>query len=252
MEHYDSEDGGGAQVLGGGGNPGAHGSQPVVAAAAAAPGATPALHPVPPTRPAPMPQAAPTSGTQRRTHTWRLTATATRTARPRRGASAPRTSSCSPPATRTTSATWRRAAAGGFWGRWLGAAGGVQRRLGVCSGSWGQRGPSWRGCRQATGAAAGSAAPLLPPAPPCTPCQPPLLLRPPAWPPPRAAPAQVWVYEEADARGPANLYVHHTLLLPAFPLAVAWLDCDPSGKVRRRAAVGLRGCVVARLCGCWG
>ena len=42
---------------------------------------------------------------------------------------------------------------------------------------------------------------------------------------------QVWVYEEADARGPANLYVHHTLMLPAFPLAVEWLDCDPSGKV---------------------
>jgi hypothetical protein len=44
--------------------------------------------------------------------------------------------------------------------------------------------------------------------------------------------AQVWVYEEADERGPANLYVHHSLLLPAFPLALTWLDCDPSGRVR--------------------
>lgn len=50
--------------------------------------------------------------------------------------------------------------------------------------------------------------------------------------PPPAAPGQVWVYEEADERGPANLFVHHSLMLPAFPLAVAWLDCDPTGKVR--------------------
>ncbi|KAI3427937.1 hypothetical protein D9Q98_006327 [Chlorella vulgaris] len=51
---------------------------------------------------------------------------------------------------------------------------------------------------------------------------------------------EVWVYEEADERGPANLYVHHSRMLPAFPLAVAWLDCDPSGKRERAniAAVG--------------
>jgi len=37
---------------------------------------------------------------------------------------------------------------------------------------------------------------------------------------------QVWVYEEADeVGGPSNLYVHHDILLPAFPLAVAWTDC---------------------------
>lgn len=42
---------------------------------------------------------------------------------------------------------------------------------------------------------------------------------------------QVWVYEEQDERGPGNLYVHHSLMLPAFPLCVAWLDCDPSGRV---------------------
>ena len=37
---------------------------------------------------------------------------------------------------------------------------------------------------------------------------------------------QVWVYEEADeVGGPSNLYVHHDILLPAFPLSVAWTDC---------------------------
>lgn len=46
---------------------------------------------------------------------------------------------------------------------------------------------------------------------------------------------EVWVYEEADARGPANLYVHHTTLLPAFPLSVAWGDLAP-GRVRGRPA----------------
>lgn len=44
----------------------------------------------------------------------------------------------------------------------------------------------------------------------------------------------MWVYEEADERGPANLYVHHSLMLPAFPLSVAWLDCDPTGRVSPR------------------
>lgn len=51
---------------------------------------------------------------------------------------------------------------------------------------------------------------------------------------------EVWVYEEADERGPPNLYVHHSLLLPAFPLSVAWLDLAPgsSGSKRNLAAVG--------------
>jgi periodic tryptophan protein 1 len=41
---------------------------------------------------------------------------------------------------------------------------------------------------------------------------------------------EVWVYE-AGARGggEANLYVHHDLLLGAFPLALAWMDCAPGG-----------------------
>lgn len=40
------------------------------------------------------------------------------------------------------------------------------------------------------------------------------------------------MYEEPDTRGPANLYVHHTILLPAFPLSVAWMDLAP-GEVGR-------------------
>jgi periodic tryptophan protein 1 len=40
---------------------------------------------------------------------------------------------------------------------------------------------------------------------------------------------EVWVYEEPDERGGGNLYVHHAVMLSAFPLAVAWLDCDPRG-----------------------
>lgn len=41
---------------------------------------------------------------------------------------------------------------------------------------------------------------------------------------------EVWVYEAgAASEGGANLYVHHDLLLGAFPLALAWLDCAPGG-----------------------
>ena len=44
---------------------------------------------------------------------------------------------------------------------------------------------------------------------------------------------EMWVYEEPDDRGDGNLYVHHAVLLPAFPLALAWLDVDPSGRQER-------------------
>lgn len=27
--------------------------------------------------------------------------------------------------------------------------------------------------------------------------------------------------------GEANIYVHHDIMLPAFPLALAWMDCRP-------------------------
>ena len=49
------------------------------------------------------------------------------------------------------------------------------------------------------------------------------------------------MYEEADeVGGPSNLYVHHDILLPAFPLSLAWLDCGPSGRTQsgNLAAVG--------------
>jgi periodic tryptophan protein 1 len=39
---------------------------------------------------------------------------------------------------------------------------------------------------------------------------------------------EVWIYEEPDERGDGNLYVHHAVLLPAFPLALAWMDCSPA------------------------
>lgn len=51
----------------------------------------------------------------------------------------------------------------------------------------------------------------------------------------------MWVYEEADeSGGPCNLYVHHDVLLPAFPLSLAWLDCSPTGRQEpgNLAAVG--------------
>eukprot|EP00879_Flechtneria_rotunda_P025009 GHRR01026538.1.p1 GENE.GHRR01026538.1~~GHRR01026538.1.p1 ORF type:complete len:496 (+),score=199.68 GHRR01026538.1:510-1997(+) len=43
---------------------------------------------------------------------------------------------------------------------------------------------------------------------------------------------EVWVYEEASTStgGEANLYVHHDILLPAFPLSLAWMDIDPAGR----------------------
>jgi len=53
--------------------------------------------------------------------------------------------------------------------------------------------------------------------------------------------SQVWVYEEPETEGDeGNLYVHHDVMLPAFPLSVAWMDCDPSQRRERAnlAAVG--------------
>jgi periodic tryptophan protein 1 len=40
---------------------------------------------------------------------------------------------------------------------------------------------------------------------------------------------EVWVYEEPEQLGyEANVYVHHEVVLPAFPLCLAWLDLNPS------------------------
>ena len=54
---------------------------------------------------------------------------------------------------------------------------------------------------------------------------------------------QVWVYEDAD-EDDGNLYVHHDILLPEFPLCLAWMDCPPSSSGRESgnlAAVGSMG-----------
>ena len=37
------------------------------------------------------------------------------------------------------------------------------------------------------------------------------------------------MYEEADEETEDNLYVHHDVIVPYFPLSVAWLDLDPGG-----------------------
>lgn len=39
---------------------------------------------------------------------------------------------------------------------------------------------------------------------------------------------QVWIFEESED-GDSNMYVHHDIILPAFPLCTAWLDCNPKG-----------------------
>ena len=44
---------------------------------------------------------------------------------------------------------------------------------------------------------------------------------------------EVWVYEtkenvSEDTEG--NMYVHHDIMLPAFPLCLSWLDCNPKGE----------------------
>ena len=36
------------------------------------------------------------------------------------------------------------------------------------------------------------------------------------------------MYEEADEETEDNLYVHHDVIVPNFPLSVAWLDMDPT------------------------
>ena len=49
------------------------------------------------------------------------------------------------------------------------------------------------------------------------------------------------MYEPAGPSGDANAYVHHDIMLPAFPLCLAWVDCHPSGAAEpaNLAAVGL-------------
>lgn len=40
---------------------------------------------------------------------------------------------------------------------------------------------------------------------------------------------EVWIYEEETEEGGSNMYVHHDIILPAFPLSLAWLDCNLKG-----------------------
>lgn len=42
---------------------------------------------------------------------------------------------------------------------------------------------------------------------------------------------QVWVCEGYDAGDP-NFYIHRDIIIPAFPLCTAWLDCPLKGGER--------------------
>lgn len=44
------------------------------------------------------------------------------------------------------------------------------------------------------------------------------------------------MYEEAQGDEFDNLYVHHDIMLPAFPLALAWMDCNPAATAADPAA----------------
>jgi periodic tryptophan protein 1 len=48
---------------------------------------------------------------------------------------------------------------------------------------------------------------------------------------------EVWVYEQPDDRGPGNVFVHHAIMLPAFPLSTTWLNCGKDGAQGNFAAV---------------
>ncbi|KAI0492880.1 hypothetical protein KFK09_027156 [Dendrobium nobile] len=39
---------------------------------------------------------------------------------------------------------------------------------------------------------------------------------------------EVWIFEDSGD-GDSNMYVHHDVILPAFPLCTAWLDCNLKG-----------------------
>lgn len=43
-----------------------------------------------------------------------------------------------------------------------------------------------------------------------------------------AASLEIWLFEDADAEGERNAYVHHDIPLPAFPLAVSWMRFNPT------------------------
>ncbi|XP_047335598.1 uncharacterized WD repeat-containing protein C17D11.16-like isoform X2 [Impatiens glandulifera] len=41
---------------------------------------------------------------------------------------------------------------------------------------------------------------------------------------------EIWILEEID--GDSNMYVHHDIIIPAFPLCTAWMDCPIKGGER--------------------
>ena len=59
--------------------------------------------------------------------------------------------------------------------------------------------------------------------------------------------AQMWVYEDADEDGAPNLYVHHDIILPAFPLSLAWLDCHLADSAQTANLAAVRACTDPRL-----
>jgi hypothetical protein len=69
-----------------------------------------------------------------------------------------------------------------------------------------------------------------------------------------AASLEVWLFEDADAEGERNAYVHHDIPLPAFPLAVTWMRFNPHGSCFQISGVCLRVCMMVmhwniHLCG---
>ncbi|KAL6527649.1 hypothetical protein OROMI_029460 [Orobanche minor] len=40
---------------------------------------------------------------------------------------------------------------------------------------------------------------------------------------------EVWIMEEDSTNGYSNMYVHHDIVIPAFPLCTTWLDCPLKG-----------------------
>jgi periodic tryptophan protein 1 len=44
-----------------------------------------------------------------------------------------------------------------------------------------------------------------------------------------SATLEVWLFEAPDEQGEMHGYVHHDIMLPAFPLCVAWMDFGPAG-----------------------
>ena len=46
-----------------------------------------------------------------------------------------------------------------------------------------------------------------------------------------SASLEVWLFAPAEDNDGMDAYVHHDIMLPAFPLSVAWTSFNPSGAV---------------------